>query len=157
MRRIAELYEEGKELPQDDTLAFFWFSQAGLRGDHDSELDAGRLLQKLPAYALDSIRKSVLDWKPISGEEPFKTLMKRGEELRLVAGRPGAEESDHRHRLRARCKRPRNGRTSDQRDELAAPHVWMAPAWQEIIWRAAQRSPAVMGPACWCSPVDCWP
>ena len=101
MRRIAELYEEGKELPQDDTLAFFWFSQAGLRGDHDSELDAGRLLQKLPASALDSIRKSVLDWKPISGEEPFKTLMKRGEELRLVAGRPGAEESDHRHRLRA--------------------------------------------------------
>jgi transcriptional regulator with GAF, ATPase, and Fis domain len=24
-----------------------------------------------------------------------------------------------------------------QRDELAALHVWMAPAWQEIIWRAA--------------------
>ena len=33
-----------------------------------------------------------------------------------------------------------------------APHVWMAPAWQEIIWRAAQRSLAVMCPACWCSP-----
>ena len=30
-------------------------------------------------------------------------------------------------------------------------------AWQEIIWRAAQRSLAVMCPACWCSPVDCWP
>src|SRR5262249_39547605 len=28
----------------------------------------------------------------------------------------------------------------------------MAPAWQEIIWRAAQRSLAVMCPACWCSP-----
>src|SRR5262245_1957132 len=27
-------------------------------------------------------------------------------------------------------------------------HVWMAPAWQEIIWRAAQRSLAVMCPAC---------
>src|SRR5262245_63775534 len=26
-------------------------------------------------------------------------------------------------------------------------HVWMAPAWQEIIWRAAQRSLAVMCPA----------
>src|SRR5262249_42707674 len=38
------------------------------------------------------------------------------------------------------------------RDELAPPHVWMAPAWQEIIWRAAQRSLAVMCPACWCSP-----
>jgi hypothetical protein len=38
------------------------------------------------------------------------------------------------------------------RDELAPSHVWMAPAWQEIIWRAAQRSLAVMCPACWCSP-----
>ena len=27
-------------------------------------------------------------------------------------------------------------------------HVWMAPAWQEIIWRTAQRSLAVMCPAC---------
>src|SRR5215472_14307988 len=33
-----------------------------------------------------------------------------------------------------------------------AIHVWMAPALQEIIWRAAQRSLAVMCPACWCSP-----
>src|SRR5215468_1165392 len=36
--------------------------------------------------------------------------------------------------------------------EVACSHVWMAPAWQEIIWRAAQRSLAVMCPACWCSP-----
>src|SRR6516164_6466510 len=28
----------------------------------------------------------------------------------------------------------------------------MAPAWQEVIGRAAQRSLAVMCPACWCSP-----
>src|SRR6516165_10464005 len=28
----------------------------------------------------------------------------------------------------------------------------MAPAWQEIKWRVAQRSLAVMCPACWCSP-----
>src|SRR5262245_32031134 len=43
-------------------------------------------------------------------------------------------------------------RAAEQRDEIAALHVWMAPAWQEIIWRAAQRSLAVMCPACWCSP-----
>src|SRR5215813_11957585 len=36
--------------------------------------------------------------------------------------------------------------------EVACSHVWLAPAWQEIIWRAAQRSLAVMCPACWCSP-----
>jgi hypothetical protein len=44
------------------------------------------------------------------------------------------------------------GPAAEQRDELAPFHVWMAPAWQEIIWRAAQRSLAVMCPACWCSP-----
>src|SRR5262245_3968593 len=43
-------------------------------------------------------------------------------------------------------------RAAEQRYELAPLHVWMAPAWQEIIWRAAQRSLAVMCPACWCSP-----
>src|SRR5262249_35253274 len=48
--------------------------------------------------------------------------------------------------LRARRKRPRR-RAADERDELATLHVWMAPAWQEIIWRAAQRSLAVMCPA----------
>jgi len=57
--------------------------------------------------------------------------------------------------LSARHERPCR-RAAKQHDELptfnAAPHVWMAPAWQEIIWRAAQRSLAVMCPACWCSP-----
>src|SRR5262249_49895406 len=53
--------------------------------------------------------------------------------------------------LRARRKRPRR-RAADERGELATLHVWMAPAQQEIIWRAAQRSLAVMCPACWCSP-----
>ena len=41
---------------------------------------------------------------------------------------------------------------AENRDERTSVHVWMAPAWQEIIWRAAQRSLAVMCPACWCSP-----
>ena len=41
---------------------------------------------------------------------------------------------------------------SKSRDELAAFHVWMAPAWQEIILRAALRSLAVMCPAFGCSP-----
>ena len=54
--------------------------------------------------------------------------------------------------LRARRERPPHCRAADERYELASFHVWMAPAWQEIIWRAAQRSLAVMCPACWCSP-----
>src|SRR5437016_74872 len=61
---------------------------------------------------------------------------------------------DHRHRrlLRARRERPRGRRTAEQRNELAASHVWMAPAWQEITSRAAQKSLAVMCPACSRSP-----
>src|SRR5262245_5602546 len=54
--------------------------------------------------------------------------------------------------LRARRERPRCGRATEQRNERAAFHVWMAPAWQEIIWRAAQKSLAVMCPACSRSP-----
>jgi len=37
---------------------------------------------------------------------------------------------------------------AEQRDELASLHVWMAPAWQEITSRAAQKSLAVMCPPC---------
>jgi len=50
--------------------------------------------------------------------------------------------------LRPRRHGPRQRRAAEQHDELAALHVWMAPAWQEIFERAAQRSLAVMCPAC---------
>ena len=33
--------------------------------------------------------------------------------------------------LRGRRERPRRRRATEQRDELAPFHVWMAPAWQE--------------------------
>src|SRR5215470_7032516 len=71
-----------------------------------------------------------------------------------ISKRRAAEEPDHWHRslLRARHERPRRRRAAEECDELPALHVWMAPAWQEIIWRAAQKSLAVMCPACWCSP-----
>ena len=70
--------------------------------------------------------------------------------LRVVRGEWN-EHADAPHPLgllRARRERPRRRRAAEQRDELAPLHVWMAPAWQEIIWRAAQRSLAVMCPAC---------
>src|SRR5215831_20383462 len=46
----------------------------------------------------------------------------------------------------ARRERPRS-RAPEQHDERAPLHVWMAPAWQEITSRAAQKSLAVMCPA----------
>src|SRR5262249_14122330 len=74
--------------------------------------------------------------------------------LRGVFGRLRIEEHNYCQRgLLRTCRERPCGRAAEQRDELATPdHVWMAPAWQEIIWRAAQRSLAVMCPACWCSP-----
>src|SRR5215831_7493167 len=77
--------------------------------------------------------------------------MEKGRSVAL--GEP-LKEADPLHLLGllgARRERPCS-RAAEQRDERAALHVWMAPAWQEIIWRAAQRSLAVMCPACWCSP-----
>src|SRR4029453_10420487 len=41
---------------------------------------------------------------------------------------------------------------AEQRYERAPVHVWMAPDWQEITSRAAQKSLAVMCPACSRSP-----
>src|SRR5262249_25595051 len=61
-------------------------------------------------------------------------------------------DAQHLVLLRPCRERPSRRCAAEKRDELAALPVWMAPAWQEIIWRAAQRSLAVMCPACWCSP-----
>src|SRR5262249_26099893 len=73
---------------------------------------------------------------------------------RESARRCRSKHADGRHvgLLRARRERPCRRRATEQRDELASLHVWMAPAWQEKIERAAQRSLAVMCPACSRSP-----
>src|SRR5262249_1758547 len=87
----------------------------------------------------------------------LETLQERAEAgLKFPIVRSRGQENANEARLlallRARSDRPRRRRAAEQRDELAPLHVWMAPAWQEIIWRAAQKSLAVMCPACWCSP-----
>src|SRR5262249_60890794 len=63
----------------------------------------------------------------------IETLPKRGNCVGQRVRRLGIEKTDHRHRrlLRARREWPRRRSTSEQRDELAAFHVWMAPAGQE--------------------------
>ena len=53
--------------------------------------------------------------------------------------------------LRWRGERPCS-RCRNRRNEHAPPHVWMAPAMQEVMWRVVQVSLAVMCPACCCSP-----
>src|SRR5438067_12129246 len=65
------------------------------------------------------------------------------------------QRANHLHRadlLRTCDERPCGCRAAEQPDELAPPHVWMAPAWQEEMQRAARKSLAVMCPACSRSP-----
>src|SRR5262245_16424306 len=63
----------------------------------------------------------------------FQPLAEGPHAVGVAVGRCGVKETDHRHRrlLRPRCERPRHRRATNKRDELAALHVWMAPAWQE--------------------------
>jgi hypothetical protein len=78
---------------------------------------------------------------------------KPGLSFRVVRGHVH-EHADAPHAfalLRPRRERP-SRRAADERDERTSVHVWMAPAWQEKMERAAQKSLAVMCPACWCSP-----
>ena len=68
-------------------------------------------------------------WTGGSGPCPFN--MPR---LTATVCSPGQR---HRRLLRARGERS-SCRAADERVEIAPLHVWMAPAWQEIIWRAAR-------------------
>src|SRR5437868_12509877 len=74
--------------------------------------------------------------------------------MRKRARRLTIQKPNHRHRwlLRPHHTRPRRRRDTKQLDEVATLHVWMAPAWQEEMQRAAQKSLAVMCPACSRSP-----
>src|SRR6516164_10372969 len=81
----------------------------------------------------------------------LRELCSDGPGFRIV-GKPHHHPHGAHASLRICRDRPARECAAEQRDELAAFHVWMAPVWQEIIWRAAQRSLAVMCPACWCSP-----
>src|SRR5262249_9795570 len=61
-------------------------------------------------------------------------LTECGQGSRIGRGRCAVEKTDQRDRclLRPRQDRPADGcRAAEQGDELAASHVWMAPAWQE--------------------------
>ena len=45
MQKVAELYEKGKVLPQDVSLAYFWFSQAARRGASSANYERSYLRQ----------------------------------------------------------------------------------------------------------------
>jgi hypothetical protein len=67
-----------------------------------------------------------------------QTLVERGQQMRAVIRRSGAEKADYRHRrlLPARRDRPRR-RAAEQRDERASPHsIELHPLPQpETLWQ----------------------
>ena len=90
------------------------------------------------------------DGATLDPAEFAQPLHQGGDPLALDRRSCGTQVTDGRHfrrLLRPRHDRPSH-RAAEQRDELAPLHVWMAPAWQEKIERAAQKSLAVMCPAC---------
>src|SRR5262249_12996756 len=130
----------------------------GGRGQNDVRRERQKLLgisvkEKGVARCTAIVDPAVAPLRPPS---LLQVLYKRGEaclSFRIIGGEVH-EHTDAAYPLALRAPRDRPGgrRAAEKRDELAPLHVWMAPAWQEIIWRAAQRSLAVMCPACWCSP-----
>jgi hypothetical protein len=64
--------------------------------------------------------------------QPFEKTRQRS--LINSVGRSGADKPDDWHRwlLRSRREGP-SQRAAKSRNELAPFHVWMAPAWQEIM------------------------
>lgn len=66
MEKIAELYERGEVLPQDTTLAYFWFSQAARRGAGSAQASADRLRAQLPAASIANVEATIESWHPKS-------------------------------------------------------------------------------------------
>ena len=64
MRRVAQLFEEGIELPKDEALSFFWFAISERLGEQASKLDAERLLTKIPSASREAIKHQADEWKP---------------------------------------------------------------------------------------------
>src|SRR5262249_47628438 len=129
----------------------------GPRRDNDINLALDQFGRDLGGALGATLRPAILDRDSttLDPAEFAQPLHEGGDPLALGCRRGRAQVPDGRQLprlLRARRERPRNRRAAEQRDEFTALHVWMAPAWQEIIWRAAQKSLAVMCPACWCSP-----
>jgi hypothetical protein len=99
-----------------------------------------------------------LDVATIAPAQLLQTMLERRQAgpcvrvVRVCGPRKKHPDPTHSFRLLRRRHGWPHHCKSKSRDELAAFHVWMAPAWQEIILRAALRSLAVMCPAFGCSP-----
>src|SRR5262249_40868319 len=148
-RRKHDRYDRCRLLCRED----LW----GSRRDNNVDLEPDELGRDLSEAIGAAFRPAILDcygaaFDPV---ELTSSLPKSGAPLAGRRTRALARKPDGRQLLRLlrpRRERPRRRCAAEQREELAPPHVWMAPAWQEIIWRAAQRSLAVMCPACSRSP-----
>src|SRR4029077_7765660 len=116
-----------------------------LRGEHgigaprknDVNVEAEQIVRQFGKPLVVSLGVAVLEASVLTLDIPeiIESLSKG------VDGRPGLDRKDTDRDyfplpLSTCGERPSN-RTADQSDKLTTPHVWMAPAWQEEMQRAA--------------------
>ena len=70
-RRMAEMYEKGETVTQDQTEAFFWYSLSSAAGDKDSAIKAAEMAGALKPDQVEAVTDRLKSWKP-SGEEAAK-------------------------------------------------------------------------------------
>jgi hypothetical protein len=90
MRKLAELYEKGEELPTDAGLAYLWNLVASKRGDASADEPAKRIADTLPGDVRKAIEEAAAQWVPLSvdaREDPQKMAMEAvlsGDSARLI-------------------------------------------------------------------------
>lgn len=63
-RELAELYEQGTDLPGDKGIAYFWFSVSARGGDESSKSDAARIAAELSPETIAELDRKVAEWQP---------------------------------------------------------------------------------------------
>src|SRR5262245_27782691 len=104
-------------------------------GDEHVDVEPKELVGQYWQPVVIPVRPTELDDEiaPYEPAEIAKARAKRRNATCVTGRGHQTEEADTSDlgRLRTRRERPRDRRAAEQRDELAAFHVWMAPAWQE--------------------------
>ncbi len=101
--------------------------------------DAGQSLGALLGPAIKDHEVGAVD--PAKRTKP---VAERVEKVPACQPRPSADQADSRRISRSEDRLPGRHRAHGEQHEFAAPHVWMAPAPQEIVIGEVQSSFAII-------------
>jgi hypothetical protein len=109
------------------------------RGNH-GDLSANQIDRERRQLIIVTLRRAVIDRHILTLDiaSVFEALAKCAQTARVRVRRCGQEDPNHRLRrlLRSRRERPRGGRATEQRDELASPHVGHGPSSRRSPYRS---------------------